>query len=256
LQGAFVLGSQSPYDLRWVEVLSVSNPTPRMRRVVFGGPALEGFTLKPDVLAPHIGLVVPSEDGSPAPPMRVYSVRRFDSGAGTLEVNFVLHGRNGVASSWAARARPGERAGITVSGGIAMKPAARYVVAGDLTALPAIARLLDVLPPSASAEVFVEVPDAAEEQDLPSRAATSVTWFHRDAGAPGASRLPDAVIAATSAQPSANGNGMAVWSGTEHRAAQRIRSHVRQTLRLPADAQSVVAYWKAAVAQGGFQHYD
>ncbi|CAO3426116.1 siderophore-interacting protein [Azospirillum doebereinerae] len=247
------MGSTSPHDLRRVEVVSVSNPTPRMRRIVFGGPALDGFTLKPDVLAPHIGLVVPSQDGSPAPPLRVYSVRRFDPAAGTLEVNFVLHGRAGVASSWAARAKPGERAGVTVPGGIPMKPATRYVVAGDLTALPAIARLLDGLPATASAEVFIEVPDAAEEQDLPSRAATSVTWFHRSPNSPpDASRLPDAVIAATPATT----DGVAVWAGTEHRAAQRIRSHVRQTLRLTAGACSVVAYWKAAVAQGGFQHYD
>ncbi|MCG5238648.1 siderophore-interacting protein [Azospirillum doebereinerae] len=251
------MGSTSPYDLRWVEVVSVSNPTPRMRRVVFGGPALDGFTLKPDVLAPHIGLIVPSQDGSPAPPLRVYSVRRFDPAAGTLELNFVLHGRAGVASSWAARARPGERAGITVSGGIPMRPAARYVVAGDLTAVPAIARLLDGLPAGASAEVFIEVPDAGEEQELPSRASTSITWFHRRPGTPpDASRLPDAVIAATSSNSPARTDGVAVWAGTEHRAAQRIRSHVRQTLRLPAESCSVVAYWKAAVAQGGFQHYD
>lgn len=250
--GNRVLASKSPYDLRWVEVVSVSNPTPRMRRVVFGGPALEGFRLKPGVLAPHVGIVVPLPDGSAAPP-RVYSVRRFDAAAGTLEVNVVLHGGAGVASAWAARARPGERAGLSASGGIAMKPADRYVVAGDHTALPAIARLLESLPATASADVFVEVPDAAERQELTSRAAVSLTWFHRrDDARPDASALPDAVIAATRAR----GEGMAVWSGTEHGAASRIRSHVRQTLRLPADACSVVAYWKASTAQGGFQHYD
>lgn len=252
------MGSTFPHDLRRVEVISVSNPTPRMRRIVFGGPALEGFTLKPGVLAPHIGLVVPSEDGLAAAPQRVYSVRRFDAAAGTLEVNVVLHGGAGVASAWAARARPGETAGITVSGGIAMAPAKRYVVAGDLTALPAIAHLLGGLPDTASAEVFIEVPDAAERQELPSAAATSITWFHRDPGSPpDSSRLPDAVIAAAPAE--ADGlaaDGLAVWAGTEHRAASRIRSHARRTLRLPPDACSVVAYWKADSAQGGFRHYD
>lgn len=226
-----------------------------MRRVVFGGSGLDGFRLKPDVLAPHVGIVVPLQDGSAAPP-RLYSVRRFDAAAGTLEVNVVLHGGAGVASAWAARARPGERAGLSASGGIAMKPADRYVVAGDHTALPAIARLLEVLPDTASAEVFVEVPDAAEQQDLPSSAAVSVTWFHRQGDSrPEVSALPEAVRAATR-QGVAGGAGLAVWSGTEHGAASRIRSHVRQTLRLPADACSVVAYWKASTAQGGFQHYD
>ncbi|KAA0579830.1 siderophore-interacting protein [Azospirillum sp. B21] len=233
-----------------MELVAVSALTPRMRRIVFGGSALEGFTLKPGVLAPHIGLVVPAGNGAGSP-LRIYSVRRFDAAAGTLEVNFVLHGA-GVASGWAARARPGERVGISVSGGIAMKPASRYVVAGDHAALPAIAHLLENLPADTSAEVFVEVPGEGEEQELASPAATSVTWFHRDRhSTPGVSPLPAAVMAAAPA----GAQGLAVWSGTEHGTAQRIRGHVRQTLRLPADACSVVAYWKASVAQGGFEHY-
>ncbi|WP_044552256.1 siderophore-interacting protein [Azospirillum lipoferum] len=245
------MSSKHSCDLRWVEVVAVSTLTPRMRRIVLGGPALEGFTLKPGVLAPHIGLVVPAGGGGAGAPPRIYSVRRFDAAAGTLEVNFVLHGA-GVASGWAARARPGERVGISVSGGIAMKPAGRYVVAGDHAALPGIAHLLENLPADASAEVFVEVPGPAEQQELTSRAATSVTWFHRDRGsAPGPSPLPAAVMAAAPAGM----QGLAVWSGTEHGTAQRIRGHVRQTLRLPADSCSVVAYWKASVAQGGFEHY-
>lgn len=245
------MASKSPDALRWAEVIAVSNPTPRMRSIVFGGPALEGFALKPDVLAPHIGITVPSGDGTTVPPPRIYSIRRFDAAAGTLEINVVLHG-SGVASTWAARARPGERAGISISGGIPMKPAGRYVVAGDHTALPAIARLLDVLPDTASADVFIEVPDPAERQELPSRAAASITWFHRAGGStPDTSPLPDAVREAAPAPA----EGIAVWAGAEHRAAQRIRAHVRQVLRLPSDACSVVAYWKANVAQGGFQHY-
>ncbi|WP_255542705.1 siderophore-interacting protein [Azospirillum sp. INR13] len=244
------MSSKYPCDLRWVEVVAVSTLTPRMRRIVLGGPALEGFTLKPGVLAPHVGLMVPAGDGGGSP-LRIYSVRRLDAAAGTLEVNFVLHGA-GVASGWAARAKPGERVGISVSGGIAMKPAGRYVVAGDHAALPAIAHLLENLPADASAEVFVEVPGEGEEQELASPAATSVTWFHRDRhSTPGVSPLPEAVMAAATAGM----QGLAVWSGTEHGTARRIRGHVRQTLRLPADACSVVAYWKASVAQGGFEHY-
>lgn len=245
-----VLSSRYPCDLRWVDVVAVSTLTPRMRRIVLGGPALEGFTLKPGVLAPHIGMVVPTADGGGSP-LRIYSVRRFDPAACTLEVNFVLHGA-GVASGWAARARPGERVGISVSGGIAMKPASRYVVAGDHAALPAIAHLLENLPADASAEVFVEVPGPAERQELASPAKTSITWFHRDRqSAPGPSPLPAAVMEAAPAEAP----GLAVWSGTEHGSAQRIRGHVRQTLRLTADSCSVVAYWKASVAQGGFEHY-
>ncbi|AWK88550.1 siderophore-interacting protein [Azospirillum thermophilum] len=236
-----------------MEVAAVSSPTPRTRSILFGGPELAGFTLKPDVLAPHVGLVVPSPYGSGMAPPRIYSVRRFDAAAPTLEVTIALHGGAGIASAWAARARPGDRVGISVAGGLPMKPASRYVVAGDHTAVGAIAHLLDRLPGTASAEVFIEVPDPAERQDLPSAAATAITWFHRDeTSPPEASRLPEAVMAATAATP----DGLALWAGAEHHIATRIRTHVRRTLRLPREAHSVVAYWKASASQGSYRHYD
>nr|WP_211112548.1 siderophore-interacting protein [Azospirillum sp. SYSU D00513] len=223
-----------------------------MRSIVLTGPALEGFALQPGVIAPHVAVTIPSDDAC-ARQSRIYSVRRFDPVALTMEINFVLHG-GGLASGWAERARPGDRAGIAGPGGLALETVDRYVIAGDHTALPAIGRLLDVLPAGAGADVFVEVPDEAERQELPSRAGLSVTWLHRERGAPPvASRLPDAVMEAT---PAGGSGTVAVWTGAEQTVARRIRSHARQTLKLPSGRHSVVAYWKAGVTQGGFQCYD
>lgn len=56
------------------------------------------------------------------------------------------------------------------------------LLAGDESALPRIGALLEALPAGTPAQVFVEVPGAAEEQNLAGR----VRWAHRDGGAPGA----------------------------------------------------------------------
>ena len=103
---------------RQIEVVDVQRLGDRFVSVLFTG-ALDGFE---EVLpAQHIKLMIPEAgehtvtlpesgpDGPiwpadrPQPARRTYTPRRFDSEAGTLEVQFLLHG-DGPASAWAERA--------------------------------------------------------------------------------------------------------------------------------------------------------
>ena len=74
-------------------------------------------------------------------------------------LDFVLHG-HGVASGWALRAQPGDA--LVVAGPRGSYQVAddydAYVLIGDETALPAIARRLAELPEHAQAEVLIEIP--------------------------------------------------------------------------------------------------
>ena len=91
-------------------------------------------------------------DGRVRPAMRTFTPRRFDAATATLEVEFVLHGE-GPASTWARRAAPGPGIAVAGPGGrmpLALGPG-RWIVAGDESAIPAIATLLEALPASASA---------------------------------------------------------------------------------------------------------
>ncbi|MFT4188027.1 MAG: siderophore-interacting protein [Aeromicrobium sp.] len=180
--------------IRELAVLRREQVTPRMARVVFGGPQAAGFaSLTPD---DHVKLVFPDPDGAvrpptlaadgetldwprPFPPTREYTIRRVDAEAGEVWMDFVVH-PGGLASDWAMSVEPGER--LWVAGPRPGEPVDerfdRHLLLADHTALPAVARWLEELSPSVSAEVAVLVPDADDEQELAVRDGVTVTWYH------------------------------------------------------------------------------
>lgn len=177
--------------IRELDVLRRERVTPRMVRLVLGGPGLDGWTsTTPDE---HVKIVFADPDGQvrpptlaadgtvewprPFPPTREYTIRRFDAVRGELWIDFVVH-PGGLASDWAETVGTGS--GVWIAGprsGEPVPPAAgRHVLLGDHTALPAIARWLEELDATVAADVVVLVPDAGERQDL----AADVTWLHED----------------------------------------------------------------------------
>ncbi len=171
-----------PLTLREVHVVRVEDLTPGMRRVTFGGAQLGEFTSANGFPQPAFAstgfdddvallfcypgqsepvLPVQKERGleqprDPRPLSRDYTVRRWDAATGELDVDFVKHGI-GVGTTWAYRAQPGDRLHLTGPGSSKAFPvdADWLLVAGDDTALPAIAGLLDELPEDARARVFI-----------------------------------------------------------------------------------------------------
>ena len=101
----------------------------------------------------------------------------------------MLHGA-GALASWAAGATPGAPVAVAGTGrGYTIDPAAHdLVVAGDETALAAIAVLLEALPQEATVRVLVEVADPSGRVDLPAHPGAAVTWCDLPAGAPPAAR--------------------------------------------------------------------
>src|SRR5262245_33938274 len=169
-----------------VPVLRVTSLTPHMTRVTVGGPDLADFPAAgtdqnvmlyfyPDDVTLPEPLTLESARAmwSHARPMtRTYTISRHDAAAGEIDFDFVLHGSHGLASAWAQRVQPGEQV-IFVGPSPAYQPSEdveHFLLAGDETALPAIAAILRGLPAGVRASVRVEVADAAEEQPLPTAA--------------------------------------------------------------------------------------
>jgi NADPH-dependent ferric siderophore reductase len=127
---------------------------------------------------------------------RTYTLRWVDEAARELAIDFVVHGDEGLAGPWAARAVPGDPLTFTGPGGAYNpSPAADwYLFAGDEAALPAIAAVLESLPAEAGGLVFLEVDSDADILQLSAPAGMRVTWVTRN-GAPAGtgSRLVDAV---------------------------------------------------------------
>jgi NADPH-dependent ferric siderophore reductase len=131
--------------------------------------------------------------------MRTYTARsaRLDAPVPELDIDFVLHldahGGGGPATVWAANAQVGQR--LTVLGpnrhsddrsGIEFRPPTpapgkhvQVLLAGDETALPAIAAILETLPDQYTGTALIEIPNAEDRQHLTAPAGMQVVLLPR-----------------------------------------------------------------------------
>jgi NADPH-dependent ferric siderophore reductase len=177
-------------------VISITDLTPSFRRFTFGG---DDLTVYGDPgLDQRIKIVFPTDsvslDTMPVgedwytqwrelpeaerPPFRTYTTRYVRNEVSEVDVDMVSHDVLGPASDWIARARIGDEVLIFapttahsgVSYGIDFVPPARVdqiLLAGDETAAPAIAVILEQLPPEARGVVALEVPRDEDIAYLP-----------------------------------------------------------------------------------------
>lgn len=248
-------------DLRVLRVVRAYSLTPNMRRIVLQGENLGHFD-RIDQL--HCRLIF-APQGSAAPdwpmlddqgrivwpgarmPTRVYTLRHVDVDRGELTIDFALHASAGPATAWALAARPGDRVGMVGPAAGGLKPASFYVLAGDETALPGIARLLESLGCEARGLVFVEVHSAAEELALVRPEGVQLHWLHR-AGRPAGttSVLVDAV---RSIEWPADLQGVFFWGGAEHKAFREIHHFIKYTVGLTAQQRVFYSHWHRTLSE-------
>ena len=122
-----------------------------------------------------------------------------------LVVDFVLHGPDdhgsgaGPAGTWAARAAIGDELGLLAPrrgsergfGGIEFAPGAarRIVCVADETAVPALASILESLPPDSTGVAIIEVPGASDFLDVRIPAGIEAHWVARGRRARGEQTL-------------------------------------------------------------------
>ena len=246
----------TPPNFRPVRVAAVRSLTPHTRRITFIGADLGQFGSEVHL---HLGIVLPPEGGAFMSPMvgkdgllhmgqegtrpviRYYTVRRFDAAAGQIDVDFVLHDDAGPGCAFAARAQVGDLLGITgpFGGGI-RTDRDWYLLGGDETALPAIARMLNILPAIARGVALIEVAGPEEEQPLVHGTGIEVRWLHRGGDMPGV-RLAEAVRRAELPTDMS----FFVWTACEFASFKTIRHNLRKERGLSKDQHLAVAYWRA-----------
>ncbi len=255
-------GAMPPADLRILTVRTVRDLTPCMRRITFEGEDLARYAVADqihcrllfqdrDAVAPQWpclddnGRIVWPETGKLA--TRIFTIRHVDPAAGTIVIDFVVHGGMGPGASWARAAEPGDIVGILGPAAHGAKPADWYLLAGDETALPGIARILEELPRSARGVVFLEVANREEEQVIDVPPGIRLTWLHRNGAAPGTTTLlADAVRGV--ALP-ANHDGVFVWVGAEHAAFRAIHSVLRKDAGLASSRLVAFSYWRRGMSE-------
>lgn len=239
--------------------------TPRMIRVVVGGDDLADFvSLGHD---DHVKLFFPQDgqddeptmgpagpvypEGVSPPPMRDFTPRHFDAQTNQLSIDFALH-QAGPATAWAEQATPGQTLAIGGPRGsmVVSDDFDWYLLAGDETALPAIARRLEQLRPEAVVFVVATVVDVDEQIDLPSSARVHVRWVHRTAHQ---AADPVPLIEALGQTPLPSGDGY-VWIAAESGVAKAARAHMVQRGHNPKWLKAA-GYWRAGDA-AIHDHFD
>jgi NADPH-dependent ferric siderophore reductase len=218
---------------RVLTVMQVEAPSPHFRSVTFAGDSLADFVSAS--FDDHIKFILSVDGVDGAEEIkRDYTPRRFDAAAGELTVEFALHG-DGPVANWAAQALPGQQASIAGPRSSLIIPTDYdwHLLAGDATAIPAIARRLEELPADARVIVVLQVADVRERRNFQSAAAPKVLWV-RDA-----TELIDTVRAL--ALPP--GEGYA-WCAGEANAMAALRRVLVEEKGQPAHAIRAAAYWK------------
>ncbi|MET8943680.1 siderophore-interacting protein [Streptomyces sp. NPDC004542] len=245
------------------QVVRTERLTPHMQRVVLGGEGLADFAADTctdhyvKLLFPAAGVTYPEPfdveriraefPREQWPVTRTYTVRSFRPEQRELTLDFVIHGDEGLAGPWAARVQPGETVRFMGPGG-AYAPdvsADWHLLAGDESALPAIARSLEALPAGTRAHAFVEVSGPEEEQKIDSD--VQVVWLHRGDRPVGA-----ALVEAVRALDFPEGRVHAFVHG-EAGFVKELRRLLRVELAVPREDLSISGYWRLGHNEDGWQ---
>jgi len=163
---------------------------------------------------------------------RYYTVRSVDDSELVLDV--VVH-EQGLVTEWAQTDCVGDLVGLSAPKGSFELPsdAGWVVLAGDLTALPAMARIAESLG-SLSVQVHAEVPDGP----MPHYVDVPVTWYDAPSGT---SEL--AAIVRGLEWPASPGY---FWMAGESAQMRDIRRHVRHDLGWDTRHYDVMGYWSGS----------
>ncbi|WP_432002241.1 siderophore-interacting protein [Streptomyces sioyaensis] len=183
------------------------------------------------------------------PRTRTYTVRAWDAGSRELTVDFVVHGDEGLAGPWAAAAQPGDEILFLGPGGAyAPDPDADWhLLAGDESALPAIAASLARMPSGVPVHAFIEVAGPQERQDLTAPAGAEIHWLYR-----GDAPVGRELVAAVKALEFPAGKVQAFVHG-EAGFVKELRRLLRVERDVPREALSISGYWRAGHDEDGWQ---
>lgn len=285
-----------PFDLFRVEVGALRRLSPSFIRVTFTGASLAHFAdngydqrFKLIFPAPACGFdkmpagerwyselrALPEEEQCG---VRTYTVRAVRRHLGEVDVDMVVHEAHGEddcgpALRWLREAAVGDDLLLLgpdarwdgPHGGIDFHApdGAEILIAGDETAAPAIAAILEDLPITARGRAFIEVPAEADVLELDAPEDVEVVWLPRG-GAAWGDRLVPAVTEAARAMDFAKTGEFEeiedemIWEAPEAVAAadayawiaaetgvvKTLRFTLRKELGLPKESGAFMGYWR------------
>lgn len=244
---------------RLLQVVRSQPVTPNLQRITLSGESLRGFPQQS--YGAHIKIFLPrAHQKKPELPRltdagiqwpsavdrpitRTYTVRAYRPIENELDIEFVMHGHSehsGPAAFWAAQAKPGDYLGIAGPGGPDPLLAAAdwHLLAGDLTALPAIAALLENLPNDSQGCVFIESESIADQIDIVCPPGIAIHWLVRQ------SHRELLVEAIKNIAPPFGTSSISAFIAGENFAVVSIRDYLRATYGLTKKNLYAIPYWR------------
>ena len=248
--------SKQDDGFRMMRVVTVERLAPHMQRLRLAGDDLAHFDTLGNL---HVRLHVQDRPGAASGKLaqgpedrglrkgrssnvvtRYYTIRRIDAAAGWLDIDFVLHDHAGPACSFALRAKPGDICGVSGPCGLGVKKAGHYLLAGDETALPAIARIAETLPPDVQGDIVIETCGPEDRLPFAAPAGMSIEWVDRWPRHQGPGRGFIEPVT-EKIQACAAGKNYFIWLAGEFGAYEAFRPHLAS---IPKSRCINVPYWR------------
>ncbi len=249
-------------ELRVVMVSQASLITPHMRRIVFAGEDLGRFdridqlhcrlifqpkgTLRPEWPGLDANGHIVWPEGRKLD-TRVYTIRAIDAAKAEVTIDFALHPQAGPATRWAIEAAPGDIIGMVGPAANGLASAEFYVFAGDETALPGIARMMEALDQGATGQAFIEVDGPAEVQQFVCPPGIAINWLFRHGRPAGTTSLLEEAV--RNVTWPADLSSAFFWGGCEHKVFRKIHRLLRRECGLPRDRMVFYSHWHRSLSE-------
>ncbi|MAX26554.1 MAG: NADPH-dependent ferric siderophore reductase [Phycisphaeraceae bacterium] len=258
-------GFFKPPQPRPITVRRTIRITEHLQRVIFTGDGLKGFPEGWE--SAHIKLLFKKEhqtqltlptldpkgpiwpeDQALKPDVRVYSVRSYDAQNNELAVDFALH-EQGVASTWARHAKPGDIVGLGGPGGYCPKPPASdyYLFAGDLSALSGMGGLLATLPTDAAGHAVILVPGPEDVFELDRPDNVRVSWLY-GSETPGS----EAKVVSEIQNLELPMRNLWAWLAGEQSLVVQVREHLKDRLGVTSQQMYATPFWKRGLDEDAY----
>lgn len=185
------------------------------------------------------------------PVMRTYTVSKFRRYQHEIDVDFMLHDgaddvTGGVAAAWAKQAKVGDAVSIFGPGPATFisQKADWFLLAADMTALPALTANLALLPQNATGYVVVEILSVDDRQELPVPEKMDVRWVINPKAGSDASPLYDAIKELQWLD-----GQVAVWTACEFKTMKKIRQYYREHRDVKKSHLYISSYWKQGLKE-------
>lgn len=255
---------QTPARIRLVQVVHSRPVSANLQRITLTGPALA--TPPHYWPACHVKLLLPQPgqlqpvlpvfgeqgpvwpDQALKPDVRTFTVRAYRPEQAEVDIDVAVHGDLGPASRFALYCKRGDFCALSLPGGPQpmLTPNLPFLLAGDMTALPAICAMLEQLPADAQGEVFCLV--SSDDDIPPLTIPLRVTCHWLVGNYQQTALLINTVKAAPLPTP-----GSFIWLAGEEQIVLQLRRYLRAQLPLHRDQLYAIPYWRAGLDEAAYE---